>query len=109
MKIALLFLTYGNLSQPKLWRKIINNNKDKLNVYIHNKNKFRDNTYKLHEYCIKNRVNTKYGHKSLVEAVITLLKEASIDEVCFLKNTLKSQDGQTRLLFKSSEKKGLAL
>ena len=80
MKIALLFLTYGNLSQPKLWRKIINNNKDKLNVYIHNKNKFRDNTYKLHEYCIKNRVNTKYGHKSLVEAVITLLKEAYTDE-----------------------------
>ena len=80
MKIALLFLTYRNLSQPKLWRKIINNNKDKLNVYIHNKNVFRDNTYKLHEYCIKNRVYTKYGHKSLVEAVLTLLKEAYSDE-----------------------------
>ena len=35
MKIALCFLTYGNLSQPKLWSKIFNNNRYKLNVYLH--------------------------------------------------------------------------
>jgi hypothetical protein len=80
MKIALLFLTYGNLSQPKLWRKIIDNNKDKLNVYIHNKNDFIDNTYNLHEYCITNKVETEYGHKSLVEATLILFKEAYVDE-----------------------------
>jgi len=80
MKIALLFLTYDNLSQPKLWRRIIDNNKDKLNVYIHNKNEFIDNDYNLHEYCIKNIVNTKYGHKSLVEAELNLLKEAYQNE-----------------------------
>ena len=36
-KIALCFLTYGNLSQPKLWEKFINS---KYNIYIHNKDDF---------------------------------------------------------------------
>ena len=51
MKIALCFLTYDNLSQPKLWSKIFYNinNKDKLNVYIHNKIPFVDKKYNLHK------------------------------------------------------------
>ena len=36
-KIALCFLTYDNLSQPKLWYNFINS---KYNIYIHNKDKF---------------------------------------------------------------------
>ena len=75
-KIALCFLTYENLSQPKLWSKIINNNKDKLNVYIHNKKDFIDKEYNLHQYCIQNRIETSYANKSLVEATLTLFKEA---------------------------------
>ena len=79
MKVALCFLTYKNLSQPKLWSNIINNNLDKLNVYIHNKYDFIDNEYNLHKYCISNRIETKYGHKSLVQATLNLFKEAYID------------------------------
>jgi len=75
-KIALCFLTYENLSQPKLWSKIINNNKDKLNVYIHNKKDFIDKEYNLHQYCIQNRIETTYANKSIVEATLTLFKEA---------------------------------
>jgi hypothetical protein len=78
-KIALCFLTYENLSQPFLWNKIINNNKDKLNIYIHNKNKFIDNKYNFHEYCIKNTVKTEHGKKSLVEATLLLFREAFLN------------------------------
>jgi len=75
-KIALCFLTYDNLSQPKLWSEIINNNKDKLNVYIHNKTDFVDNTYELHKFCIPNKIATKYAHKSLIEATLELFRTA---------------------------------
>ena len=80
MKIALCFLTYGNLSQPFLWSRIINNNKDRVNVYIHNKNDFIDNEYNLHEYCIKNRVETEHGKKSLVEATLVLFRESFLND-----------------------------
>jgi hypothetical protein len=76
MKIAFCFLTYGNLSQPKLWNNIINKNKNKLNVYIHSKNKFIDDEYKLHEYCIEKNISTIYAHKSLIEASLLLFEEA---------------------------------
>lgn len=81
-KIALCFLTYKNLTQPKLWADIFNNYKDKLNVYIHNKFDFIDNEYGLHKYCIdkNNRVETMHAHKSLVKASLSLFKEAFIDE-----------------------------
>ena len=69
-KIALCFLTYNNLSQPKLWKKFINS---KYNIYIHNKDEF---TGEFEEYCIKNRVKTKWGHISLVKATLNLFKEA---------------------------------
>jgi len=77
-KIALCFLTYENLSRPKLWSQYINKYKTYLNVYIHNKIDFIDNKYGLHKYCVnkKKRVATQYAHKSLVEATLTLFKEA---------------------------------
>ena len=82
MKIALCFLTYGNLSQPKLWSRIFNNNsnRDKLNVYIHNKTPFVDKTYNLHKYCITNKINTEHGTKSLVEATLLLFKTALLHD-----------------------------
>ena len=75
-KIALCFLTYQNLSQPKLWYKIINNNLHKINVYIHNKSDFKDDEYGLHNYCIKKHTETKYAHISIVQATLNLFEEA---------------------------------
>lgn len=78
-KIALCFLTYENLSQPKLWSNVFNNNKSLLNVYIHNKYEFKDNEFEIHKYCIKNRVNTKWGHNSLINATLKLFEDAYSD------------------------------
>jgi hypothetical protein len=80
VKIALCFLTYENLSKPYLWSSIIENNKEKLTVYIHNKIKFTDEKFKLHKYCIKNTIDTKWGDISLVRASILLFKEAFLNE-----------------------------
>ena len=52
-KIALCFLTYGNLSKPKLWNDLLNNNKEKFNVYIHNKDNFIDTN--LQKYCLNSK------------------------------------------------------
>ena len=80
-KIALCFLTYGNLSQPQLWSRIINENKDKLNVYIHNKTDFIDPEYNLERFCIKNKEpKTRWGHISLVRATLKLFEEAYKNE-----------------------------
>jgi len=80
-KIALCFLTYGNLSQPKLWSRIINENKHNLNVYIHNKNNFVDMEYNLDRFCIKNKEeNTAWGHISIVRATLKLFEEAYKNE-----------------------------
>jgi len=75
-KIALCFLTYENLSQPKLWKNIIDENQDKVHIYIHNKHDFKDEEYGLDQYCIKNRTETRYGHISLVQATLQLFEEA---------------------------------
>ena len=57
-KIALCFLTYDNLSQPKLWNQFRLNNK--FNIYIHNKTKFNCK-YNFHKYCISKIIKTKWG------------------------------------------------
>ena len=69
-KIALCFLTYNNLSQPKLWKNFINS---KYNIYIHNKNEFIG---EFKRYCINNKVQTKWGDISLVKATLNLFKKA---------------------------------
>ena len=69
-KIALCFLTYDNLSKPELWKTFINS---KYNIYIHNKNNFEGDFQK---YCIKDRVDTKWGEMSLVHATLKLFQEA---------------------------------
>jgi hypothetical protein len=78
-KIAFCFLTYGNVSQPQLWKKFFNNNENKHNIYIHNKEPFIDETYHFHSYCIDNCVPTKYSHVSVVKATIELFKKALLD------------------------------
>jgi len=72
-KIALCFLTYGNLSQPKLWYDIIETYKNKYNVYIHNKIDF-ECEYNLNKYIINNKIPTKHGDISLVKATLLLFK-----------------------------------
>ena len=73
-KIALCFLTYGNLSQPNLWARFV---ESKYNIYIHNKNEF---TGIFKTSCIKNRVETEWGHISLVTATLNLFKTAFKDK-----------------------------
>jgi hypothetical protein len=76
-KIALCFLTYGNLTQPTLWNKFIDHTK--YNVYIHNKYDF-ECEYNFHNYCISNRIDTKWGDISLVKATLLLFEEAIKNE-----------------------------
>jgi hypothetical protein len=68
--IALCFLTYGNLSQPRVWSKFINSN---YNMYIHNKNEV---TGIFKKYCINDIVETTWGEISLIKATLNLFKEA---------------------------------
>lgn len=84
-KIALCFLTYGNVSQPKLWSRILENkdNSGIFNAYIHNKNVFKDDTYNMHKYCLpRNKIltNTEWGHISLVSATLVLFEAALEDD-----------------------------
>jgi len=78
-KIAFCFLTYDNLSQPELWNKIINNNREKMNIYIHNKNYFVDDHLGLHYYCINNINETRYANISIVRATLELFKTAFLN------------------------------
>lgn len=78
-KIAFCFLTYGNVSQPTLWKKFFNNHEDKYNIYIHNKEYFTDETQHFEKYCINNRVETKYAHISVVKATLELFKNAFLN------------------------------
>ena len=84
MKLALCFLTYENVSQPKLWYQMIHPNQHLVNVYIHNKHPFTDE-YGLHTYCIPT-IQTKYAHKSILEATLLLFKHALQDteNECFM-------------------------
>jgi len=77
MKIALCFLTYGNLSQPGLWKEFIDNTL--YSVYIHNKFEFTDTQYGFDKYCLKNRIQTKWGKISLVKASLLLFDKAFND------------------------------
>ena len=52
MNIALCFLTYDNLAQPKIWQHFDNS---QYNIYIHNKNNF---TGYFEKYCIKNKITS---------------------------------------------------
>lgn len=75
-KIAFCFLTYNNLSQPKLYNDMIINNKNKLNYYIYSKETFDDPKYNMNKYCIDNRIDTSWGTISLVKATLMLFLKA---------------------------------
>ena len=70
-KIALCFLTYDKLSQPELWSKFIDF--EKYNIYIHSKYNFEG---EFSNYQIPNKIETKWGHVSLIKATMLLFEEA---------------------------------
>lgn len=75
-KIALCFLTYGDLSQPTLWKNFLESNSN-YNIYIHNKYPIENDYFK--KYSIKNKIDTKWGDISLVKATLLLFKTAFED------------------------------
>lgn len=77
-KLAFCFLTYDNINKNKLWEKYIKNKLTHCNLYIHNKNDFVDSF--MRDYIVENKIETKYGDISLVEASLVLFNEALKDK-----------------------------
>jgi len=75
-EIALCFLTYDNLSKPKLWQQF-DLEDNRFNFYIHNKKDF-DGYF--NQYCIKKKIETQWGKLSLVKASLLLFEEALLNE-----------------------------
>jgi len=78
-KIAFCFLCYGQPYNVDIWKDFFNKNDNKYSVYLHPKyiSKVSDNFFK--SKIIKNRIPTKWGDISLVQATINLFKEAFLD------------------------------
>jgi hypothetical protein len=79
-KIALCFLTYKNITRNKLWNFLLKNCKNKYNIYIHNKYKFKDKITNFDKRCLKKKVRTSWGTISLVKATLLLFEEAFKDK-----------------------------
>lgn len=77
-KVAFLNLTSNSFNQNHIWKKFFDNgNKNSFNLYIHAK----DNRPSIFsDHCIKNVIPTGWGHFSLVEATIEMMKAALEDE-----------------------------
>jgi len=76
-KVAFLNLTYNSFNDNSTWKKFFDQgNKDTFNFYIHPKKQGGFFT----EYHVPNPVPTAWGHFSLVEATIELMKAALEDE-----------------------------
>ncbi len=71
MKIAFLFLTYGDI----LFKKQIQEYTENHNIYIHPKFPLQVSS-ELNKYIINNLIETQWGDLSLVEASVNLLEEA---------------------------------
>lgn len=77
-KVAFLNLTINSFYQNNIWEKFFNQgNKTKFNLYLHSKYKTKNS---FSDHYIKNTVSTDWGHFSLVEATIELMKAALEDE-----------------------------
>jgi Core-2/I-Branching enzyme len=78
-KIAFLFLTIGDINQPNIWTKYLENKQDKYSVYINSKHPETIKTPWLKDKVIPNNVvNTGWG--KITEAYHNLLEEAMKDE-----------------------------
>lgn len=77
-KIALCFLTMGDIHQLNIWKDFLKGHENKYNIYIHPKDSTKvSNSYK--KYIIKKNINTKWGDISLVNATLELFREAYKD------------------------------
>ena len=77
-KVAFLNLSLNSFNHRIIWNSFFEQgDKDIFNLYIHSKDK---KCFLFKDYFIKNTVPTKWGHFSLVEATIELMKTALKDE-----------------------------
>lgn len=72
-KIALLFLTCGDLNQPKIWNKFIDS---RYNIYNHCKHPEKIKEGPLYNTQITNTIDTHWGTWTIVQATLNLLTEA---------------------------------
>ncbi len=79
MKIAFLFLIYGDINHEDMWYRFFKGvDKSKYSIYIHYK--FDTVLKYFEEYKLKNCISTNYGDISLVYAQQFLLSKALEDE-----------------------------
>jgi hypothetical protein len=78
-KVAFLFLTIGDINYSNLWEKYFRGHEDKCNIYCHPKNPNNVKSF-FKNKIIKDRVETKWGHISIVEAMTKLLRKAFNDD-----------------------------
>jgi hypothetical protein len=79
-KIAFLFLTVGDVNQPRVWTEYFAGNEGMCSRYAHVKQPAAVKTPWLKEAIISQRVETKWGEISLVKATLELLRAALADE-----------------------------
>jgi len=77
-KVAFLNLSLNAFNKNDVWKEFFDRgNKNSFNLYIHPKD---ESQCVFSDYFIDNRVETGWGHFSLVEATIELMKAALEDE-----------------------------
>ncbi len=79
-KLALLFLTRGDVHHPGIWRKWIAEAPDQVTIYSHPKNPKEIEGGFLDGTAIPDLIPTQWGEISLVRASLSLLREALKDE-----------------------------
>ena len=78
MKIAFLFLIKNEINHSELWQNFFENNEDKYNIYIHNKNPITNSFF--NQFIIPENIETEWGKISIVKATLLLLKYALNDK-----------------------------
>lgn len=74
-RLAFLFLTYGTVAQPRIWQTFLRGHERRYSLYCHPK-PGSESTPFLAPYVIPKHTPTKYGHVSLVRAMLYLLEAA---------------------------------
>ena len=78
-KIALLFLFGKKLNHEIIWKKFLNKNHNKYNIYGHAKDRINKDPF-MKKYIIPQFFYTNWGDISLVRVMIGLLEEALKDK-----------------------------
>ena len=78
MKVALLFLTIGDIHFPNIWNNYFKNYLDYINIYCHPKYPQNIKTTWLKNSIINKLSDTKWGH--FTNAIINLLKSALLNK-----------------------------